>query len=641
MKTYSKATTLTSLAMLKIRLDTKHDYLDYLVPFVLHVLSLNPAEPITEQSVGLALQNEFGLILPLRAIQLVLRRLVRGHQLRLDHGLFHVVAELPKTKIPEERDIARNQIGSVISSLREYVKSSYQITWTEEEATITLLQFISLFSIECISYFVRGTALPDLPPGDKSARYLVGSFIKHAHDVNATLFNNIMLLVKGNMLANALICPDLAALSKSLCNDAFYLDTSLILSILGLHGKSALESAKELTQLLKNLGARLTIFEHTRLEIINVLEWAIENIHNPSAMSPVIAAIRRESKTTSDLILIRGRLENRLENLNIALKPTPRLDKAFLIDQSALKSAIEHEVRYANPRALEHDINSIQSIYFLRRGKRPSKVEDAAAIFVTPNSLLAKAAYDYGKKCESEGEISSVITDYSLANIAWLKAPLGAPNLPEKELIAMCFAVLNPEPSFWDSFIREIDRLKDAGEISPQDHEALRCSIITRDELMGVTLGDEKALTPMTVSEILARVKSELAKEHIEKFEKEKADHIKTKEERDQLLTEKQERLKHIHWKAANYARRIGQFIKILFALALFLPPILSYVFTGSLLKAALASIISIILFGINFIGAIWGLSAKDISNWTSDRLEPILRRFLIKKYMGDLKKSQ
>lgn len=90
-----------------------------------------------------------------------------------------------------------------------------------------------------------------------------------------------------------------------------------------------------------------------------------------------------------------------------------------------LESEIDEEVHYFNPDAKKYDINSVRSIYAIRKGSYPTRVEDAIAVLVTTNANFAKAASRYGRTHEASNEVSSVVTDFALGNLAWLKAPLG------------------------------------------------------------------------------------------------------------------------------------------------------------------------------------------------------------------------
>jgi len=201
---------------------------------------------------------------------------------------------------------------------------------------------------------------------------------------------------------------------------------------------------------------------------------------------------------------------------------------------------LEEGISYGNPRAVDYDVNSIRSIYGLRRGKQPHRLEDAGAVLVTSNSALARAAYEYGKEHEATREVSAVITSFSLANLAWLKAPLGSPDLPRFEIIAACYAAMNPPDALWSAYLAEIDKLKELGDISARDHELLRFSLRARDELMNLTLGSEEAFSERTVSQILERVQSEITAEKDALLEKQLSEH---KAETERIAKEAEARI--------------------------------------------------------------------------------------------------
>lgn len=81
--------TLTSLAMLKVDIDEGHrDYIDYLAIFVLSVLETHKLEVVTDALVADLLLEDFGLKVPIKAVQLVLRRMARNRYLRKEHQAF-------------------------------------------------------------------------------------------------------------------------------------------------------------------------------------------------------------------------------------------------------------------------------------------------------------------------------------------------------------------------------------------------------------------------------------------------------------------------------------------------------------------------------------------------------------------------
>ncbi len=78
-------------------------------------------------------------------------------------------------------------------------------------------------------------------------------------------------------------------------------------------------------------------------------------------------------------------------------------------------------------------------------------------------------------------------------------------------LLAHCYSVLKPSEDLWNRFVGELKRLREAGKITPAQHEYLRYELRVRDDLMSLTLGDEQQLSEEVVVEILSRHEQEIA----------------------------------------------------------------------------------------------------------------------------------
>jgi len=504
--------TLTSLAMLKVRADAKdpQDYIDYLRPFVVHVLAKENLFPVTRERTQELVLAEFGLNIPVRGCELVLKRLARSGYLKKERGTFSLSKKLPSSGIDERRADARRRGGAVIARLCGFAKETYGKEHTVDEGTQAFLRFLSHFSIICLKTYATGTALPELKGKNGTDIALVGAFIKHALETDPNLFEDIILLVKGHMLANALTCPDLETVQKKFKDIVFFLDTPIVLDLLGLHGREELKAAIELLTAVTRLGGKFELFEHTLDETDRVLVHCEKNIENPKSTTRVLQHARQTDRTASDIALIRSAVRGTLREFGVTMKRTPKYTKDYQIDEESLQQVLEASSRYENPNARDTDINSIRSIYVLRQDSRPRLLEEAKAVLVTPNWRLAKGAYDFGQQFEESKEISPVITELSLGNIAWLKAPLEAEDLPRLELIASCYAVMEPGSEFWSKFLAEVDKLKKLGKITPAEHEFLRADHRVPQELMSLTLGSEEALTEQTVTEIRDRITREL-----------------------------------------------------------------------------------------------------------------------------------
>ena len=263
---------------------------------------------------------------------------------------------------------------------------------------------------------------------------------------------------------------------------------------------------------------------------------------------------RTRGTTKSDLLVLAGQIEDKLKDARIEVLSTPLYIEDFQIDETAFEKTLDDEVSYFNPRAREYDINSVRSIYVLRAHTSPAIVERSKAAFVTSNAGFSRAAFQYGQRYEASREVSSVITDFSLANMAWLKAPMGAPTIPMTELLAFSYAALQPSKALFEKYLREIEKVEMKGKITARDHQVLRSSQLAQAELMNLTLGEEDALTEQTVTETLKRVTEEIKKEESNKYRLEQAAHQETQEELAKQRTIKTRIQERLYWRCQRQA---------------------------------------------------------------------------------------
>jgi hypothetical protein len=508
-----RTSTLTSLAILKVDIDEgNRDYVDYLAGFVIEALAIRRPEIASETNVVQFLDDEFGFRIPMKAVQTVLRRIAKSTKyLVLRDRAYFTTSALPKPAMAIRRTAAEQQIQTVIEGLCQFSqKIGVNPPWTHEKATSAILSFLSRFAIDCLRTHVFNTVLPQVPESGVIEHYVVGKFVRDAHSANRELFNSFIVLVKGQMYANALTCPDLQSLDKKFRTLTCYLDTPVILDLLGLHGKAFEAATKELVELVTDLTGSVHVFQHTFEEVLNVLRFAIDHYDDLRASNRILRELRATNEPKSDLILTAGNLEERLKSLKVRVVETPLYAEKYQVDEEALRVALLDEIGYLGESALSFDVNSVRSVYVKRKGTTPVRLEDAVAVLVTSNSRFAKAAYDTGKSHNSSREVSPVITDYSLANVSWLKSPLKRPTMPEKETLALCYAGMEPSPALFEKYVSTMDSMHKRGMISEDDHALLRASGVAQSDLMNLTMGDDEALTEKSISKILADTKEAL-----------------------------------------------------------------------------------------------------------------------------------
>lgn len=506
--------TLTSLAMLKVKIDFQHgDYLDYLEPFVLEVLRKTQPPVIKDEEIATCLLEEFGLRIPHRGIQLVLGRIRKRGTIEKKEGLYILAKEIKDTGIDQRRSLAKQRIDILVHQLAEYAAKEHERTWTDEYAAEVLKSYLSTFGVDCLKTYIHRTALPDLAKKTPQEIRVVHAFVRHSHRTSVESFENLIVVIKGHMLANALLCPDLESLQKKFDQVTFFLDTGFLLGALGLQAEPENKAAQDLVLLLRELRGKLAVFDNTVAELTNLLKAAEDQLKNPHTTLRLAVELRNQGRSVSDITLVRSQLELLLEKRGIVSRPFPKHVNEFQIDEVQLDSLLKEAMEYRRDEARTHDVDCIRSIFTLRRNSRPKRLEDALAVFVTTNRSVARVAFEFGKQFEHSREVSAVITDFSLANVAWLKAPLRAPDLPEHEILAACYAALEPSEILWTKYLAEVDKLQSTSVISESDHAFLRLDTIAREELMDLTLGEDEALTSESVIEILERAKQSIVQE--------------------------------------------------------------------------------------------------------------------------------
>lgn len=642
-KTNGSHKTLVSLAILKSDLDDeRRDYLGYIESFVIPVLRRWPDEPVTDGAVAREFEREYGLRVPDRTIQLILRRLARQKYLERSHGVFHISRSLPDVSLEIKRNAASKHISNVFQSLRDYAKKRFEVSWDDDDVESAILGFLDRFGVDCLRAYIFRTALPALPAVPETApsdQFITGSFIKNANENNKGLFESLIVLIKGQMYSNALTCPDLEGLDKDFKGITFYLDTPLLPSLLNLQGGADFESVFELVALLRRLRGKVAYFEHTAAELESVLKASADNIENSRATGRVVREMRRLGLKKGDITLKISGYERELKEYGVTVKKTPEYQSELQIDESALGNEIGKHINYKHSRAREYDINSIRSIFILRRGMVPRRLEDCGSVLVTNNDGLSKAAFSFGRSHNSAREVSPVITDFSLANIAWLKSPMDAPGLPIKETIAACYAAMEPSSELWDKYLSELDKLEQSGEITVDDHAVLRVSEVSEQALMDLTLGDDRMLKSDTVSAILSRVKDELAAEHTVEVSREKEAHANT---RRQLRME-QERRKRLDAKIASFSSVASGGIYFVFlalvCVVLFLgmmagSGVIPVYVKGSKFATALLNTSIIVAVVVALYSTVFGSAIQPIVNSWRRKLERRLS-YSIKKWFG------
>ena len=510
---------LSSLALLSLTINDGKDYLDYLTGFVIEALQKLEDESIDATRVKEVIQNDFGLTIPEATFTICLKRLTKQGILKLiAGGLQYAVVELPKTNLAAEREKAASQISEVASGLTIYAQTKYSVEWTDEKSFGALIEFLDRYTIEFLRFTEGKSPLPEveIESDESSAKYVVASYIKDISTRQPTLFNSVKILVKSRILSNALMCPDLKHTNRGFKGVTLFVDTAFLIKAMGLESEIECKNARNLLEAIIDLKGVLCIFPETKEETRTVLRAIAKGLQAGRGRGNVTRELLKRGRGAADVILAETDLESKLRSLNISTLAAPSYSESqykFQIDEEELREEIEGEVDYFNENALDHDVRVVRHVYALRKGHRASSIEDCRYVFLTTNSGLSRAAFRYARQSSSGWIFSSVVTDFHLSHLVWLKLPVAVSDQTEVEILASCYAAMKPSEAVWNRYLEEVDRLKAENKTTDIQHEALRFSVGASEELMEVTRGDVDGINSGNLHLILENLEKNYAKE--------------------------------------------------------------------------------------------------------------------------------
>ncbi len=147
-------TSLSSLALLSIRMGQGKDYLDYLHGFVIEALHHIHTQTFDAGQVHLEIKSEFGLRIPSATLAIYLKRLQKSKIIEpTGDGYQFRIVNLPESSIAEDRRAAHGRINEVLEVLKKHSLSEYGRQWTDQQTAAALTEFIRKYSIEFVANF--------------------------------------------------------------------------------------------------------------------------------------------------------------------------------------------------------------------------------------------------------------------------------------------------------------------------------------------------------------------------------------------------------------------------------------------------------------------------------------------------------
>jgi len=539
--------TICSLAILTANWQiNKRDYIENFIPFIATLISKKKYNKIQIDEIVADFPNEFGLSIPYHPMQTILTRAKRRGLIRKSgNSLFPIMDNIRNYEFSSEAQKQVRQQERIISEIKSYAKNNYNYEMTNETIEHSLIAFLKDYDLEILFASEDKGLLPDVLASKKD-KFIIYKYISMVYESEPIIFSFIVDIAIGNLMANSLFYRDFTRFVGKLRDVCFYLDTPLIFKLIGLEGNERASVYKEFIKTLHDEGACIKLFRHTYEESYEILEeclnWVENTSYDPSKASAILRYFVENNFSKIDVQRFINRIDtilssNYIDRSNVTDKPDIQEFSEYNVDELKIQKLIVDIYKDYNPLfnedeksfTLRRDVDSIASIYILRKGKNAKHIKDADHIFMTTNGAIALAARKYElSRHGSKYSIPACLTDTFVGTILWLQSPAKIFEINKRKILADCCAALKPDAKLIKKYLSEVEKLRSDEQIDENAYYFLRRDSMVFELLEEKTMGDADSFDSSVLTDIYSEITSEIKQEASLKYLKEKELHQET-----------------------------------------------------------------------------------------------------------------
>lgn len=462
---------LFTYALIKTMYDKGGDYLDAFCPFVLKGLKKDSVfQNIAEIQTGIA--DEFCLRVPQHTVQRILSiSKGRGYVEQVERlyrltnkGISHV------ERFETDKDVER-RLNALLSDILVFLPPG--TVETVDQVRSELFSFLqsnleSMFEM-CCEYSPSGTQ-PSSNTSTIVERYLF-NYVIEAERVKPDHYATLKDVVLGSIMSSILTSSsytDLNEVQKRFGSCTVYLDTNLVLNVLGIGETVFTTPAKELYDLLKKYKFRIRVFSFTVDEICKVIRGYIREEHtypDTVRVDSLYSTLKRMGWKKSDALSFVGNVEQILAENGILVDGAKDINLSNYVADASLRASLTSYKPLQPLSSQNHDLAAIERIRQMR-SRRTRKMTDAEVLFVTSDKVLSK--FDFVELGHRDaGTVCEVVLDSLLTNILWLKNPCGAISV--KSIIGAYSRELFVKRRVWEKFYQTLVEVRKSREIKEDD----------------------------------------------------------------------------------------------------------------------------------------------------------------------------
>ena len=317
--------TLMSLAILTVNWDRGHDVIESFVPLVATCIGRDDAQPVSLLDLQQAVKDEIGIKIPSGALQAILGRCAKAGLVRQRNHVYYPDKEkLAGLDYQQTQTEALRKHRCLLDKLRAFARERYELDWSEAEANAYVLNFLQEGSLPILLAATEGDPLPPFRHQSRKARHVLSAFALYLDEHDHDGFDCLEMVVKGHILSGVLFYPDIGQVHTKFDNLDVYFDTPFLLPALGYAERGVHAQCVDLLELLRDLGAGLKCFHHTREEVVGVLEAMASNLRAAGRMALEAGEVSTSrSFSLGEVEEMIAKIDDTLSGLGIEVVDTP------------------------------------------------------------------------------------------------------------------------------------------------------------------------------------------------------------------------------------------------------------------------------------------------------------------------------
>ncbi|UYB72572.1 hypothetical protein NBH81_08965 [Aeromonas veronii] len=508
---------LVHLALLESLKDNKiSDEIDLFLPFIAVILSEIAGDEITPHLLQDKFAQSFGVEPPISAIKVFITRAKKRKLLhRENNAYFQSSEQVEKWKngFYEKKDDIETSLSILRNDFKYFANEHFGKVIEDYECDFLLNDFIgkNISSVTSVNAFEKN----QLHSKIKNTDHVTASFISHIHKTKSSSLDHFSRIVKGMVLANYLCFADKVGSKKQYDSITVYLDTPIILGLLGFSGSQKKKSSSEFVSLLKKIGIKLRLFDKSLDEAQMLMGAWRDDLRKRNYNrfnSKTLELLKTQGYDAERLDTEIKLLKSTIENEGIKIETDFHTNQKYQCDEKALEAAISENFKHN--KNLEHDTICISRVYNLREGHLISNLNQKMSIFVTPNTGLVNYANDFFRGEISPKHIPLVVSEQWMTTMFWLKGPDIFNSLPMDQIVASAYGLLYTDDRFWHSFICRLQQLEKRGGITEDEFTFVRwdSDLLGLIHYVSVDVGED--FSESDIFEIVEKIKE---KHYLEK----------------------------------------------------------------------------------------------------------------------------